>query len=319
MNKKVGIIVGVLIAAIIGGAAVSKMGAKSANKEVTVEETVEITHRKGTTKVPKNPKKVVVLDYSSLDTMEVLGKEAIAIPKSGLPEYLEKYKDDKYEDLGSLKEVNLEKINELKPDLIIMEGRQEDSYEEFTKIAPTIMLGSDGTNHFESLKKNTEILGKVFDSEDTVTAKIEELTNRSNAIKEKAQNSDKNALVTMVYDGEVSAFGQGSRFTTIYDNFGFKQADPNISTQNHGQNVSYEYLLKTNPDYLFVIDKGLVAGKGQKPAKELIENDLTKKTNAYKDGNIVYLDTKAWYLGGPGIMATDKMITEMEQALNNVQ
>ena len=102
MNKKIGIIVGVIVVAMLGVFGYSKL---NEDKDVALEkkETVTVTHRKGETKVPKNPEKVVVLDFGTLDIMTSIGKEPIALPKSGLPSYLEKYKDNKYEDRRSIK------------------------------------------------------------------------------------------------------------------------------------------------------------------------------------------------------------------------
>ncbi|WP_297520573.1 ABC transporter substrate-binding protein [uncultured Clostridium sp.] len=315
MNKKVGIIVGITVAALLGGAAVMSMSNKNDKEIEKAEETIVVTDRRGEVTVTKDPERVVVLDYSSLDTMSVIGEEAIAVPKSSLPVYLESYKDEKYTDLGSLKKFDMEKINELDPDLIIIEGRQEDSYEELSEIAPTIMLGRNGSDHFGSLEHNVQTLGKIFDKEEEATAKIESIQNRTNAIASKTENLEGKALVTMVYDGEITAFGAESRFGMIHNEFGFKQADENIDTENHGQTVTSEYVLSKNPDYLFVVDKGLISSGEQKPAKEIVENELVQKTKAFKTGSITYLDTKAWYLGGPGINATEKMLTEIEASI----
>lgn len=312
MNKKIGLIVGMTVAVLLGGVAVIEISGQ--NKKITEnkEKTIVITDRRGEVTVPKNPEKVVVLDYSSLDTMSVLGEEAIAVPKASLPTYLDSYKDEKYIDLGSLKKFDMEKINELDPDLIIIEGRQEDSYEELTEIAPTIMLGRDGSDHFKALEHNVETLGKIFDKEEVAVAKLENIKSRTKAIANKTKELEGRALITMVYDGEITAFGAKSRFGMIHNEFGFKQVDENISEESHGQTVTSEYVLSKNPDYLFVIDKGLISGNNQKAASEIIENELVQKTNAYKNEDIIYLDTKAWYLGGPGINATEKMLSEIE-------
>jgi iron complex transport system substrate-binding protein len=48
----------------------------------------------------------------------------------------------------------------------------------------------------------------------------------------------------MTNEGQVSAFGDGSRYAIINDTFGFKSADDQIIASTHGQSVSYEYVLK---------------------------------------------------------------------------
>ncbi len=49
--------------------------------------------------------------------------------------------------------------------------------------------------------------------------------------------------------------------------------------------------------------------------KDSIENELVKKTNAYKNGKIIYLNADYWYLSGGGLLSMKEMIKEMEEAL----
>lgn len=285
---------------------------KADNKTV---ETVTITARNGEVEVPKNPENVVVLDLGSLDILDELGVDVVGVPKSNLPEYLNEYKDEKYTDIGGVKEFNFETINELNPDLIIIEGRQEDSLEELSKIAPTILLGSTGTDYYNGLKSNADTLGVIFGKEDEVGEKFSTFDARINAINEKVKSDDLNALVTMVSDGSMSVYGSGSRFNFIFNELGFTPTDSQIEVSSHGQSISNEYLAEKNPCYLFVLDKGQITGSDAQPAKEIIENELVKTTDTYKNGNIVYLDTPAWYVGGAGFKALDKMLSDIENAI----
>lgn len=314
MKKNVKLLVSLALGITLVGGLIG-CGAKSDNTENEVVETITISHRGGETEVNKNPKNVVVLDYGSLDILSEMELDVVSgLPKKNLPSYLDEYKADKYTDLGSVKEFNLESINELSPELIIIEGRQADSYDEFSKIAPTIYLGSDGANYLETLKNNVTVLGQIFDKEDVASNKIQEIENRMNSIKETVKSENLNALVTMVSDGSMSVYGEGSRFNIIYNELGFIPADGTIEVSNHGQSISNEYLATKNADYLFVIDKGAITGEGQ-PAKEIVENELVKTTNAYKNGNIVYLNPQTWYVGGAGLKAVNTMLNEVEEAL----
>ena len=97
---------------------------KSSENQGAEVEKVVIEHSLGSVEVPKNPKRVVVFDYGILDILDTLGANVIGLPRDMVPEHLSKYSSDKYVNLGSLKEPNLEKIYEAKPDLIIIAGRQ---------------------------------------------------------------------------------------------------------------------------------------------------------------------------------------------------
>ena len=315
MNKKVLGIVIAIIVVLVGGLAIFKGNVGQA-EEKTSSETILVKHRYGETNVPKNPKTIAVLDYAALDILNIMGVEVAALPQSNLPSYLEEFKNDKYVDLGSLKEFSLEKINEVKPDLIIIEGRQEDSYDELSKIAPTIGLGTEGTDHFASVKNNVKILGEIFGKEDFANSEIEKIESEVKALNEQVTSENKNALVVMVSDGSMSAFGTNSRFGSIYNDFGFKAAAETVKEGKHGDTISYEYILDKNPEYLFVIDRNVITGKENESAKDIIENDLTKKTDAYKNDRIIYLNPQVWYVGGAGITASNMMIDEIKAAIN---
>lgn len=86
------------------------------NKERLEHETITVTHLLGEVEVPKNPERVVVLDYSALENLDFLGIKPVGVPKGLLPSHLSKYADDpEIADIGSIHEPNLERINELEP------------------------------------------------------------------------------------------------------------------------------------------------------------------------------------------------------------
>lgn len=276
-------------------------------------EEITVTHELGETTFDKNPEKVVVFDFGILDSMEKLGIEAVAgVPQANIPSYLEKYADaEKYENVGTLKEADFEAIHAMDPDLIIISGRQAAMYEEFTDIAPTIHLGVDTTKYMESFESNMNTLGEIFGKEDEVK---EELAAIETQIEEvKASATDEKALIVLANEGKVSAYGAASRFGIIHDVFGVKQADEGIEASTHGQSISFEYILETNPDMMFVVDRNAAVGTDAS-AKDSLENELVQKTTAYKEDKIIYLDPDYWYLSGGGLQSVSEMVKEIQSA-----
>lgn len=290
----------------------SQQSGSSAPEGSAPQQPVELTikHKLGETKVKKNPKKIVVFDFGVLDSLDRLGIEVAALPQSNVPPYLSKYKDSKYQNVGSLVEADFEKVNALKPDLIIISGRLSSSYEELSKIGPTIFLGVDTANYMQSYTENAKTLGQIFGKEAEVDAEIAKVNDTIKTVSEKVKTSGKNALIVLVNEGSLSAFGAGSRFGLIHDVIGFKPVDPGIQVTTHGQSVNFEFIAEKNPDYLFVIDRGAAVG-GESAAKKALENELVKKTKAYQNGNIVYLDQNYWYLSGGGLISVSEMIKEV--------
>ena len=83
-----------------------------------------------------------------------------------------------------------------------------------------------------------------------------------------------------------------------------------------GTNQRVNSYQNITPDYIFVIDRNVATGeKGESPTKEIVENSLVKRTNAYKNGNIIYLDSEVWYLSTGGIQSTKKMVQEVRDAI----
>ena len=80
------------------------------------------------------------------------------------------------------------------------------------------------------------------------------------------------------------------------------------------KNLRLKYVLEKNPDYLFVVDRAAIAG-GTISAKELFDNELMKKTDAYKNGNIIYLNPSIWYTATGGFTSTMKMVEEIDSAI----
>ena len=317
MKKKIVAILGMVMALSIGVMGCSSTPSNGGDNAVAQEEKTEITvtDQKGEVTVPVNPKNVVVLDYGSLDIMTKLGVEPVALPKGSLPDYLSQYKDDKYVDLGSLKEFDLEKVNAAEPDLIIIEGRQESYYEDLKKIAPVLYLGTTVENDvFASAENNAKILGQIFEKEEGVTSELESLNARVEAVKTKVQENNSTALMVMFNEGSLSAYGLGSRYDIVYSKFGFTVTDETIESNKHGQEISFEYIKAQNPDYLFILDRGAITG-AQASVKEAMENELVKTTKAYEDGHILYVEPQAWYVGGSGLMAIDAIIADMENAV----
>lgn len=312
MNKKV--LIGAVATIAIVGLGLGFMKSKESKGDVSSNETITITHKLGNTEVVKNPQRVVSFDYGIVDSLDELGIEVVGLPKDGVPEYLNKFNDKKYVHLGGLKEPNMEKLFEAKPDLIIISGRLEEMYGELSKIAPTVFIEIDNENYIESFKGNMNTLADIFGKEKEVKTLLADIDSNIEEVKAKTAKIDDKALITMVNDGSVSAYGANSRFGIIHNTLGVKEADMNIEGSSHGQKISFEYIVDLNPQYLFVVDRGAIAG-GQSSAKQVLENELIKTTDVYKNGKIVYLDPQVWYTAVGGFTSTAKMIEEVNSGI----
>ena len=277
-------------------------------------ETILIQTSKGEVKVPKDIKKVAIFDFGSLDTMDTLGvKVEIATATQSIPKSIEKYKEGAL-DVGTLQEPNLEKLNEFKPDLIIISGRTEKYYDELSKIAPTIFVGLDAKNYMSDLNKTVTNLGKIFGKETEAANKLKELETEISEIKKETANFDKNILVLLTNDGKISAYGAGSRFGWIFTDLGLKSSDENIKASTHGQEVNFEYISEKNPDIIFYVDRAKITG-GSKGGSDTLNNDLVLKSEAGQSNKVISLDPEAWYLMAGGLSSTRLQLNEIKNGI----
>ena len=314
------LVLSILLMATFGLAACGNTGNSSTvstqTSNTTEQTTVSIKDSNGDrVEVQKNPQKVVVFDNGSLDTLDALGvgDRVIGAATKNLPSYLDKYKD--VESAGGIKEPDLEKINQLQPDLIIISGRQSDYKEELAKIAPTLYLAVDTKEPWESVQQNVNALAEIFGKEDKAKEELATLTKEIEETKEKASKLEQTALVTLVNEGQLSAYGSGSRFGLVHDVFGFKQADDQIEASTHGQSVSYEYILEKNPGILFVVDRTKAIG-GDDSKDNVSANELVAQTDAGKNDQVISLQPEVWYLSGGGLESMKLMIKDVNQAFN---
>ncbi|MEE3920705.1 iron-siderophore ABC transporter substrate-binding protein [Micromonospora sp. BRA006-A] len=134
-------------------------------------ETREITHAMGTTKVPAEPKRVVVLDTDKIDTALSLGVTPVGAATAGeaksWPTYFRRDKLAGITEVGVLTEPDLEAINALNPDLILgNKFRQEKFYDELSKIAPTVFTEKVGITWKENFLLDGTALGKEQQAKD---------------------------------------------------------------------------------------------------------------------------------------------------------
>lgn len=263
---------------------------------------VSVTDAQGTRDLPDRPQTVVVFDLAALDTLDALDVAVKGVPDWAMTGDLEKYRGDAYAKVGSLFEPDFEAVAALSPDLIVIGGRSQKHFAALSEIAPVLDLTFDNADFRGSVKRNAEAIGKLFGKQAEVTERLRTLDATTARLREMTADQGR-GLVVLTTGGKISAYGPGSRFSVIHDLYGLAAADPTIEATTHGQVISWEYILKVNPDWLIVIDRDAAIGKAETPARALLDNELVNRTRAAQAGHIVYLDPIAMYLTSSGLRA----------------
>lgn len=278
---------------------------------------ITVTHQLGSVTLESEPKRISVIGLGSLDALDSFGIEPIAVTKAAqIPDYLTKYEGDKYESTGSLFEPDFEAIYTQKPDVIIIGARSTPHYDELSKIAPTIVFAIDSEqSYWTSTQQQWRMLGEIFNVEEKVEQKIAELGKEFKTISQYTESHKIDALTVMSSGGNITAFGAQSRFSTVYQDFGFTPTVKIEKTATHGDLISYEFIQKANPSTLLVVDRDVLVNKGKSTTREDFNNELVQKTKAYKNGHMTFLDLNAWYLSIAGVSATEQMIKDVKASI----
>src|SRR5689334_12410091 len=122
--------------------AAENTGNQETSSDAPVTFPIEVEHKYGTTTIAKKPEKIVTLGLSDQDVVLALGKKPIGAidwfkerPYGLWPWTTKLWGDTPPEIVGERDDYNLEKILNLKPDLVLAQysGMSQDQYDELSK------------------------------------------------------------------------------------------------------------------------------------------------------------------------------------------
>ncbi len=225
--------------------------------------------------------------------------------------------DENTANLGTIKTADLEAVMAAQPDVIFIGGRLAKSYDALSEIAPVVYLATDSElGVVESVRQNAATIASMFGLEDKVDELMAGFDARIQTLADFA--ADKAAIVGMCTSGGFNVLGNDGRCSIIGREIGFENigVDADIDTSTHGNEASFEFVVEKNPTTSSSWTGTPLFRPTAQLAQEIMENELVMGTDAYKNGNIVYLAHPAvWYTAEGGITALDIMLQDLESEL----
>lgn len=302
----------------------------SCSEEIKKDKVV-INHNDVDYEVITNPSKVITFDLGVLDILDhigldKLGIEKLGVPNASFPKYLDKYSNEENATfVGTMKEYDSVAIELFEAELIIISGRlatkEKEIRDKFN--VPVINMAVLATDYTNGILTNLDTLTKIFTEKsytDTINIINSNLEKKLAEVKSTTLNKTEKGLFLMVNNLSMSLFNTGSRYDMVFNDAGVKDVAKDyadLEGLSHGQAVSSETISVFNPDIIYVMDRAAVAGSTGEvsTAKDLINNDaLIKKTNAYKNGKIIYVNPSIWYLSTGGYNSTISMFNDIISA-----
>ena len=269
-----------------------------------------IVHDFGTTELKKAPKRIVILDnlygeiLDPLDITPVGATTGQADSQEFSTLFKKQYKDAKVVSVGWQGSPDLDKIAELKPDLILMTGEQEDLYEELSEIAPTVGYQINTDENWDYHETSLKV-AEIFDKRDEMKKDLDRLDAREAVFAEnvKAKFGNQKLMYLRVTDNDIRYYAYG-HFGYLYDTYHFNRAET-FNPDDMFQVIDPDKLKDINPDLLIV----------QADSQELLENKLKNNPvwsslKAVQNNKVIYADYSTYMLGF-GIVSQEAIMKQI--------
>ena len=269
-----------------------------------------IVHDFGTTELKKAPKRIVILDnlygeiLDPLDITPVGATTGQADSQEFSTLFKKQYKDAKVVSVGWQGNPDLDKIAELKPDLILMTGEQEDLYDELSEIAPTVGYQINTDENWDYHETSLKV-AEIFDKRDEMKKDLDRLDAREAVFAEnvKAKFGDQKLMYLRVTDNDIRYYAYG-HFGYLYDTYKFNRAET-FNPDDMFQVIDPDKLKDINPDLLIV----------QADSQELLDNKLKNtpvwtSLKAVQNNKVIYADYSTYMLGF-GIVSQEAIMKQI--------
>ncbi|MES1021423.1 iron-siderophore ABC transporter substrate-binding protein [Gloeocapsa sp. BRSZ] len=293
--------------------------AKFPKTQLAISNCRVVVHQLGKTCIPLQPQRIIVTDEIILDAVLGLGLKPIATAEPNVAGRRGRHLAGRVESLASLgtrSQINIEKIVQLHPDLIVGSSINSQNYELFEKIAPTIkcdMKYAMGAWK-GSLRNLGEILGRTKQVENILAQYQQKVQQLRKAIQEKPEKIE--VSVSRFYKGGLPQFDTIFSFSGgILQEAGFSaphhQVKLAITPDTAYVSVSLERLDLLDADVLFVmLDPG-----SQDNFDRYQKSPLWQKLSVVQKNRVYTVDSGYWYAGN--ILAANAILDDLFKYLLN--
>lgn len=262
--------------------------------------TVTVEDNNGEQTVPSPPKSVVATDNRTFETLSDWGVEIKAGAVSLMPDTISYTKDTKIVDLGSHNEPKLEAIVAADPDVVVNGQRFTQFHDKIKQLVPDATVLAldprDGKPFFDELKRQTTVLGEVFDKK-TEAKKLTDDFDAAVARAKAAYQPEDTVMGVIATGGKIGyvAPKSGRTLGPVFEVLGLKPAleVKDSGTGDKGDDISVEAIAKSNPTWILALDRDAAIAAdeaGYKPANEVLDGSAAlKSVTAVKEKNVVYM------------------------------
>jgi iron complex transport system substrate-binding protein len=234
--------------------------------------------------IEKEPKRVISLAPNITETIYALDKKEVLVGRTDYCDYPSEV--SKVQSIGTLKSPSLEKITELKPDLVIASTHfSKDTLKKLEELnIPVIVLY--GSESFEGVYDTIEKVGKVLSANPKASSIITAMKQKVGNVEDKLKGK---ATPSVYY---VVGYGESGDFTATGDTFVGKMikmaGGKNVAEDAVNWKYSLEKLVEKDPQLVIVskyydTKSGFIAAKGYKELSAVKGNKVFEIDNNLLD------------------------------------
>ncbi|MCP3032723.1 ABC transporter substrate-binding protein [Halobacillus sp. A1] len=270
--------------------------------------------------MPENAEKVVALRPSYFDHLLTIGVKPAGVTAQDQygGDYIP-YLEDQLEGaeiVGSSSEVNLEKILEINPDVILVDDyTASEVYDDLEKIAPTIVLGASSDeerNDPDFWQQDLMKIAKIFDKEDVAEEKISELEEKVASANETISDMENNKLAFLrIREKIIQIYPETTHpmVSMLYNDLGFEPSA--LTDPEERGDLSMEVIPEMGADHIFLqVD----SSGGPENYSSIQDSNLWKDLDAVENENV--LKTDFWIYKAWGAIGRTQMVEEAKEYVN---
>ncbi len=250
--------------------------------------------------IEKAPEKIISLAPSHTEILFSLGLDAKIAGVTTYCDYPEEAKTK--EIVGDYTAINLEKVIEINPDLVLIYGPGDEESNNRLKEAGIAILGfmpESIDQVIDTIKKIGEVTGKAEEAKEVIDKMIE----KRDSIVEKVKDKDKVKVFYEIWHDPLMAAGPGSFMNELMTVAG----GDNIAKDAEGQYPQFdiEQLIERNPEvYLTSKDSE------EKTVESIKARPGYENITAIREGNIYILDPNIVSRPGPRIVEALELVAK---------
>lgn len=232
----------------------------------------------------KEYKKIIVTDPGVIEILFKIGgeKSIVAIAKTSRSKIHPSDKVDKLVSIGNVSNLNLEKVVEYKPDLIVVSSMMLRNVEAIKKMGYKVIVSN--ASNLNGILDVISVTGIISGKKDEAEKLRKECLLKLEKIeKENNKNSSKLKGAILFSTSPMSAFSEDSIPGDVLKHLGVTNIAANVPGQR--PILSPEYILKENPDFL------AGAMSLDNPQQIIEASNVIPKIKAGKNKNIFILDS----------------------------